>query len=554
MGEKKGSDSQSINSSLESFLKDHGYEFIGSLRSNRKGLSSIYHVKKTEKEFVAKVITRQDCIDSGKDYLVKRGMIVREGEFHAIQHRNIIKIYETIFDIDGGNDNIACVIMEFAAGGTLAERIKGRPLSDEAVLQLGIELCNGLIHLHEKNYVHCDLKPSNILFNSENVPLIADLGTVQSETVSTTTSNDVQHYGTDGYRSPEHKLSAPLTPASDIYQLGCVLYEALTGKKFQGQPSPWQGLPDIAHPQLIDALKKMLLDDNKPNYRFRTADLAKAALEKVRITIIPSIKHSRKSWLDKFTKLFQPQVSQFQARPFQGLEIPISEGIILQMVEIPAGNFIMGSESDDPDAMEDEKPHRSIPLEHFWISRYPITRKQFYIFSYNNTDVSVAGHANWQTSDLPAAPVTWLNAYAFCHWMSQLYGRGIRLPSETQWEKAARGEKGQRYPWGEQKPDSLRCNFGGRFHGVTPVGKFSEFGDSPYGCSDMAGNVWEWTCTGDDGTPILPEKIRWGPPHHRVILKGGSWSQSSKFLRCASRLKLDPRDPRSDLGFRVVMI
>jgi len=94
--------------------------------------------------------------------------------------------------------------------------------------------------------------------------------------------------------------------------------------------------------------------------------------------------------------------------------------------------------------------------------------------------------------------VTWTNALAFCRWLSDKVQSNkvqlsVDLPSEAEWEKAARGTDGRLYPWGDELPDINRCNFGMALNDTTRVGSYSPQGDSPYGCADMSGNLWEWT-------------------------------------------------------------
>lgn len=90
----------------------------------------------------------------------------------------------------------------------------------------------------------------------------------------------------------------------------------------------------------------------------------------------------------------------------------------------------------------------------------------------------------------PVVNVSWYDAVAFCRWLSQETGQPFRLPTEAEWEKAARGADGRIYPWGDEQLTNELCYLGS---GTTPVGRYSPQGDSPYGCADMAGNVWEWT-------------------------------------------------------------
>ena len=160
----------------------------------------------------------------------------------------------------------------------------------------------------------------------------------------------------------------------------------------------------------------------------------------------------------------------------------------------------------------------------------------------------------WTGDDrLPVVGVSWYEAYAYCRWLSELTGRDYRLPTEAEWEKAARGADGRLYPWGDVF-DASRCNT--RASGVdrtTPVGQYSPRGDSLYGCADMVGNVSEWTLSqykpypydADDGRDDLvgeAERVTWG----------GSWHTPAIRARAAARGCNDPFFTDDDLGFRCV--
>ena len=167
----------------------------------------------------------------------------------------------------------------------------------------------------------------------------------------------------------------------------------------------------------------------------------------------------------------------------------------------------------------------------------------------------------------PGMVVTWHDAMAFCAWASQLSGASIRLPT-AEWQKAARGTDGRPYPWGTSpQPGPQLCNclpevgpLGRPLEGNTPaVGTFSPQGDSPYGCSDMLGNVWEWTSTAtrdDEGRllfehPYRPDDGREEPKRwHLRLLMGGSFHSSYAWGSCISERDLEPLRAR-DTGFRV---
>jgi formylglycine-generating enzyme required for sulfatase activity len=237
------------------------------------------------------------------------------------------------------------------------------------------------------------------------------------------------------------------------------------------------------------------------------------------------------------------------------LDAPIQ----LEFVRVPAGEFYMGSDpARDNFAKPDEMPRHCVYLSEFYIGKYEVTSQQFadYARASGTAFESPAGK-----DDHPAVRVSWDEAVAFCQWLSQATGRHMRLPTEAEWEKAARGTDGRLYPWGDKwDPTWLNSNEGGASD-TTPVTKFTPAGDSPYGASDMVGNVWEWTADWYNANLYeelaksgVTAKDPTGPASgsHRVM-RGGSWYYRRSGARAAYRFKYVPTFRCYDIGFRVVV-
>ena len=217
-----------------------------------------------------------------------------------------------------------------------------------------------------------------------------------------------------------------------------------------------------------------------------------------------------------------------------------------EMVSVPEGTFIMG---------EWESQHK-VNVAAFRIAKYPVTNQQYATF------VAATGHEppqHWrgktpprELNNHPVVNVTWYDACAYCEWLSTVRGEVVRLPTEAEWEKAARGTDGREYPWGAD-PDPNRANYNDTKIGDTSaVGCFPD-GESPYGCHDMAGNVWEWTSSIYKPYPYDATDGREDPEvNGERTLRGGAWCSRGSRVRCAHRLNYLPDYWNYYVGFRLV--
>jgi formylglycine-generating enzyme required for sulfatase activity len=241
---------------------------------------------------------------------------------------------------------------------------------------------------------------------------------------------------------------------------------------------------------------------------------------------------------------------------------------LLGFVEIPAGPFRMGSDPQkDKQADKDEQPQHMVELAQYWIARYPVTVAQFRAFC---DDSGYEKHDKRALNGLenhPVVWVTWYDALAYCDWLTKKLcnwsdtpsslreileaGGRVTLPSEAEWEKAARGEDGCIYPW-DADFDIEKANTGEGGVGTTSAVGCYPAGASPYGIQDMSGNVWEWTRSlygkiYNQSDPYNPfdlrrEELKAGDDIRRV-LRGGSWDFNGGDARCAYRFRFSSRTP-----------
>ncbi len=547
-------------------------------------------------------------------------------------HPHIVSLYDYV-----ENESGLFLIMEYIAGVSgirnLAELVRARgALPLDEIKRLFGQILSAVGFAHQHGIIHRDLKPLNIML-SEFGAKVGDFGIARIVSGDTSVSVSGHRVGTPAYMSPEQVLDKKLTRATDIYSLGCTLYEATTGKlpfkasetssffeaHLQEPPIP----PRSVNPALPEQLEHVILKamEKKPVDRFQTCEefaaaLADAAVAKPQPTPqptpppdvtqpeppapishhpspitphpplhahrsppSPSPKRRRKAvWmigLGLAGVVAIVVIAALVRAPRSSLSVQRSLGLNPQgfeeilwlkdssvMIRIPAGTFTMGSNECD-----DEKPVHQVYLDEYYIDKYEVTNDQYKKFcdatgrSYP-PDPDFLGMPNYFASypSYPVVNVSWNDAKAYCDWA------GKRLPTEAEWEKAARGADAREYSWGNSEPTGSRCNFADKntsfswrdanaddgYARTAPVGTYPA-GASPYGCLDMAGNVWEWCSDRYDANyyNTSPSNNPQGPSSGSYrVLRGGSWIVDARTLRCASRVRNAPSHRYSNLGFR----
>ncbi|MBI2000831.1 MAG: SUMF1/EgtB/PvdO family nonheme iron enzyme [candidate division NC10 bacterium] len=532
-----------------------------------------------------------------------------------LAHPNIVTVHDV-----GEEAGRAFLVMELIEGQTLAEVLRTRrPLPLDEVLAVGEQAAQALDYAHRHAIVHRDIKPANILLTRDGVAKVTDFGIARITGTETTQTG--QTLGTPSYMSPEQIAGLPLDGRSDIFSLGAVLYELLSGEKaFPGEtlgtiiyrivheePIPLRRL-NPAFPAGLDVcLKRALAKDPARRYA-QAADLARDLREAASGTLRPAdapgattVKmpaHPRPRpperrrgpqwpWLAgggvavaalvfALALWMRPPQRSPAPHPPSGYPAPPpsqaaeeeaakakaaaedarrpSAGTIqrrgkdnAEMVSIPAGTFTLGDTHGDGEA--DERPAHRVALQAFWMDRTEVTNGQFAQFARFARDAGIGRGGEWKMEpgkgQHPVVRVPWRVAVAYCRWADK------RLPTEAEWEYAARGPDARKYPWGNTWEDS-RARFSGNSAGqaTAPVGSHPS-GASPFGAQDMAGNVWEWVSSLYKAYPYVVTDGRensTAPGRH--VVRGGSWFLNPWDLRSSRREFGEPGYRSAYIGFR----
>lgn len=456
-------------------------------------------------------------------------------------HRNVARVFDLI-----EHSELLAFVMEYVDGPTLeehAQRWGGRLPYDE-IRAIFAGVLDAMAEAHSVGIVHRDLKPQNILLRFDDsgvVPKIADFGIAKILEGTTYTMTGAL-LGTCRYMAPE-QAQAPqdIDHRADIYSLGVTLYRCVAGRcPFEGNnhfavmmahvdqtPDP----PSDYRPHMPSDLEAVILHalakrrDDRP----QSCRLFREALEAALADVTPA------------------RIDREGDHPRVIIEDDGNE-----MLRVAAGPFQMGAH------------RRTVMLDGFYLARFPVTNRQFRQFidatGYKPTDGEAARFlAHWRAgfprelADHPVVFVSWLDARAYCRWAAR------RLPTEAEWEKAARGTDGWKYPWGRDQPTAELANFGQpRRGGATlPVTAFPRSA-SPFGIEGMAGNVFEWCEDIDDPAFYLhgPERnprntIQLGAA--ACVIRGGSFRYDATALRTFARAGYAPTFRLDDVGFRVAL-
>lgn len=542
----------------------------------------------------------------------------------SLDHPAILTIYDF-----GEEDGQPFLVMKLMTGGSLADRIAKGPLSLPEATGIMSVLASALDEAHVHEILHQTLKPSNILFDHRNIPYLTDFGMTTLVPNQDTLSDSFLQ--TAAYISPElARANSELDGRSDIYSLGVILFEMLTGQlPYQAEnpldmalshlsqsvpklnqlssalPSQTQKVLEQAMAKdrdgryptvaaLNEALNGLLTNQpitspqpvNKPARSSRFVSRSK----KKNVSGQPMTQNSSSKWLWGSVTVLT-LLALLTGWMFFG---PAKSNLGkdgMELLLVPEGEFLMGANEDNSVAYNDEMPQRGVYLHTFWIDKTEVTNEMFTKFvnetgyqtdaektgagyTYNRSEenwISSAG-ANWQhpfgtesniegLENHPVVQMTWYDAQAYCEWV------GRRLPTEAEWEKAARGTDGRKHPWGNEAVAQNLVNFADYnfpakwahesmddgYYLTSPVGSYPE-GASPFGALDMVGNTWEWVADWYDDQYYKQDpstRNPTGPTEGSAKgLRGGSYSNAIRWTRTSYRGGRDPSTADMGYGFR----
>jgi len=232
--------------------------------------------------------------------------------------------------------------------------------------------------------------------------------------------------------------------------------------------------------------------------------------------------------------------------------------IVPPVCDVPAGPFLMGSDKQyDPDARDEELPQHAVTVLAFQIGVFPLMVREYACAVEAGAVSEPEGEIRWQhqlqQADHPVVCLSWFQARDYASFLTQVTGDHWRLPTEAEWEKAARGTDGRIYPWGNRWNPTRANTLNGGPVTTKPVGSYPR-GMSPYGAQDMAGNVLEWTSStpkaypyqADDGREDLSDQTG-------KVLRGGGWGNYQPGVRAAYRSDYPPASNLNDFGVRLVL-
>ncbi|MFO5492623.1 MAG: SUMF1/EgtB/PvdO family nonheme iron enzyme, partial [Cuspidothrix sp.] len=393
----------------------------------------------------------------------------------TFDHPHIVKVYPELFQENG----LSCMVMEYVKGRNLEQYLHGKGVFSESA---GLEIIKGvgeaLGYIHSRNYLHRDIKPANILLReSDNKAILIDFGLARevnfAELMSLTNAK------TPVFAPPEQfENRSNFTPALDIYALAATLYViiAVHEPPFIPLPSPYLNAKimldmkiPLEPPQKYNSAISQKVNDGslkgmELDYRNRPQSITEW-FKYLGISGTGPENFLKTFTFEVVTTNNKGRIINKRNHSARYFVEDLGNGVMLGMVEIPAGTFYMGSPENEEERYDNESPQHQVTVPSFFIGKYPLTQAQYQALMGDNP-------AYFKGNNRPVENVSWHDAVAFCQKLSQKTGKNYKLPSEAQWEYACRAGTTTPFYFGESITPDL-VNYDGKYaYAAAPKGQY----------------------------------------------------------------------------------
>lgn len=528
---------------------------------------------------VAVKLPKPSRLQSADEFVAEARRVAR------LKHPGIVPVFDV-----GREGDLCFIISEFVEGGSLGDHLINHPPSQQRAIQWIAEVADALTYAHLNGIIHRDIKPANILIDHHSRALLTDFGIASS---SNNGGQQALSFGTLRYTSPEQLVGENVDPRADVFSLGIVLHEALTGTLPYSTDEPnvlrreiATGITSIASPDIPAPLKRICRKALRRESHFRYASAAELAADLkscvvtlgsgswVKLTIFLStllavvcsivfamFNHEANPLASApaSVKAFPTTVEQPSSHPARlATQRPsrfITNSIGMELAWIPPGDFVMGSPKDETGRSSDETQHRVTLTKGFYLGVYEVTRSQFARFVEESHHDSSDWKAEWlpQANDYPVTCVNWDDALDFCRWLSKREKVVYRLPTEAEWEYACRAGSRTAYHFGPGiTKDDAHFDRNNDSASGSLVGSYAP---NAWGLHDMHGNVFEWCADayGPYAVEDVTDPVGLRTSENRVCRSGCYWKDRFN-VRSASRQQRPSSLRGYDSGFRVVKV
>ena len=542
-------------------LQGGKYKIVGHISSGGfgntyEGVHTMMDTKVAIKEFFPKMFCNRDentshitvATQSNKELVDKlRKKFIEEAKaIFKMNHPNIVKVHD-IFEENG----TAYYVMDYIDGKSLASIVKqhGALPEVEAVCYIR-QVADALKYVHSLNRLHLDIKPGNVMVEANGHAVLIDFGASKYYDMESGENNStLMGVNTKGYAPIEQSTQSftRFSPATDIYALGATLYKLLTGitppdaNLLMAKEETLASLPSCismsTHNAVLKAMTLIRAD------RVQTVETFLSLLD----SKTPDTSDNEETVCEEACKAAEEE--QKRREGGTSSKTFTLSGVSFDMVKVQAGSFTMGATSEMEDPFNDEKPiHRVTLTYNYYIGKTEVTQALWKAVMGNNPSY-------FKGDNLPVENVSWYVCMEFISRLNSMTGRNFRLPTEAEWEFAARGgNKSNHYQYsGSDKLSDVAWydeNTGSKTHPVAT--KLP----NELGIYDMCGNVWEWCSDWFGNYSSSSQTNPTGPNSGSSrVRRGGSWKSNARFCRSSLRDCCTPGCCGGNcLGLRLVLV